>query len=110
MLARTNRRPEPSEPADAVAVEGNLHDEILVECRNRGWIAFHGSMAHRTYRTEGEPDFIILAAAGRTIAVECKARMGKLSPAQIGIIAWAKKLGHTIHVVRSMAEFREAIK
>lgn len=95
---------------DAVENEGDLHDEIMDECNRRGWIAFHGSMAHRAHRTEGEPDFIIFADAGRVFAVECKSRTGKLSTAQLGIIAWAKKLGHTVYVVQSMSEFLECVK
>src|SRR5688572_4019426 len=88
-----------------VAKESELHADILAECKKRGWIAFHGSMAHSTYRTEGEPDFVILANNGRLIMIECKTRTGKLSPEQLGIQQWAAKLGHTIHVVRSMEEF-----
>jgi len=89
-----------------VAREASLHEEIYDECRCRGWIALHGSMAARTHRTLGEPDFVILAAGGRVLFVECKARGGKLSPAQAALKHHAEKLGHTIHVVRSLAEFR----
>lgn len=109
MLARTNRRPE-STSTQGVEKEDTLHDEIMAECNRRGWIAFHGSMAHRARRTSGEPDFHIYADRGRVFTIECKSRTGKLSTAQLGIIAWAKKLGHTVHVVQSMAEFMEAIK
>ena len=34
-----------------VARERTLHDQIFDECRSRGWVAFHGSMAARTHRT-----------------------------------------------------------
>lgn len=87
--------------------EDPLHGDILEECQRRGWIVFHGSMAHRTYRTPGEPDFVILADGGATILVEAKTRTGKLSTEQLGIQAWAKKLDHTIHVVRSIEEFHK---
>jgi hypothetical protein len=85
--------------------EADLHAQIFNECRRRGWIAFHGSMSERTHRTAGEPDFIILTDDKRALMVECKTRTGKLSIAQQGMIAHAAKLGHTIHVVRSMEEF-----
>jgi hypothetical protein len=85
--------------------ESDLHEEILAECRRRQWIAFHGSMAHKTFRTEGEPDFVILAHGGKMFLVEAKTTTGKLSPAQLGIHAWANKLGHEVHVVRSISEF-----
>jgi len=85
--------------------EADLHSEIFNECRRRGWIAFHGSMSERTHRTAGEPDFVILADSGRLLMVECKTATGKLSTEQQAMIAHAKKLGHTIHVVRSISEF-----
>jgi len=62
-------------------------------------------MAHRTHRTEGEPDFIILCDGGKTLLVECKDRTGKVSPKQACVIAHASKLGHCVNVVRSMEEF-----
>jgi hypothetical protein len=98
------RKPAPEVPG-ATKDERKLHEYILADCKRRGWIALHGSMAHRTFRTEGEPDFIVFASGGRVIAAECKAAKGKLSPAQAGLIAWADKLGHTIHVVRSNDEW-----
>jgi hypothetical protein len=88
--------------------EADIHSGILDECRRRGWIAFHGSMAHRTKRTEGEPDFIILADK-RILLVECKRPGGKLSPEQNAIKFWAEKLGHKIHVVYSHADFIKVI-
>ena len=90
---------------DAVARESALHEQIFTECRRRGWIALHGSMAERTCRTLGEPDFVILADGGRVLFVECKSRMGKLSPAQFALKHHAEKLGHTVHVVRSLEDF-----
>jgi hypothetical protein len=85
--------------------EAELHEEIFSECRRRGWIALHGSMAERTCRTLGEPDFVILADGGRVLFVECKSRTGKLSPAQAALKHHAEKLGHKVHVVRSFEEF-----
>lgn len=93
----------------AVSREAELHEEVFAECRRRGWIALHGSMAERTCRTLGEPDFVILADGGRVLFVECKTRTGKLSPAQAALKFHAEKLGHTVHVVRSMEEFFEVL-
>ena len=90
---------------DAVARESDLHEAVFDECRRRCWIALHGSMAERTCRTLGEPDFVILADGGRVLLVECKSRTGKLSPAQFALKHHAEKLGHTVHVVRSLEEF-----
>jgi hypothetical protein len=90
---------------NGVSREASLHEEIYDECRRRGWIALHGSMAERTCRTLGEPDFVILADGGRVRFVECKSRTGKLSPAQAALKHHAERLGHTVHVVRSLEEF-----
>lgn len=95
--------------ASAVSDEALLHNQIISECKRRGWIAFHGSMAHSTFRTEGEPDFVILADGGKVFLIECKTAKGKLSPAQLGIKAWAKRLGSEIHVCRSFADFLDVV-
>src|SRR5512137_685484 len=89
--------------------ERELHEEIFDECRRRGWVALHGSMAERTCRTLGEPDFVILADGGRVFFVECKSRSGRLSPAQAALKHHAEKLGHTVHVVRSMEDFLQLL-
>lgn len=102
-----NSQPQRSAAGLGVASEEGLHDEIFFECRRRGWLAFHGSMAAATHRTMGEPDFVILVPAGHLLLVECKSRIGKLSPAQLAIKAHAEKLGHTVHIVRSFQEFLE---
>jgi hypothetical protein len=96
---------QPSLRTCGVPREAELHEEIFDECRRRGWIALHGSMAERTCRTLGEPDFVILADGGRVLFVECKSRSGKLSPAQAALKHHAEKLGHTVHVVRSVGDF-----
>jgi hypothetical protein len=93
-----------------VSREAELHEAIFDECRRRGWIALHGSMAERTCRTLGEPDFVVLADGGRVLFVECKSRTGKLSPAQAALKFHAETLGHTVHVVRSMKDFLEVAK
>ena len=89
--------------------EADLHEAIFDECRRRSWIALHGSMAERTCRTLGEPDFVILAEGGRVLFVECKSRTGKLSPAQVALKHHAWKLGHPVQVVRSMEQFLELL-
>lgn len=95
--------------ANAVTDESELHDEIIEYCKDRRWIYFHGSMAHATKRTKGEPDFIILADR-RVFFIECKSKTGKPSTEQLGVIQWAATLGHTIHVVTSMDQFRRIVQ
>lgn len=92
-------------PENAVTVEKDLHYDIIEECKRRGWIYFHGSLAHKAMRTVGEPDFTILADKGRVFFVEAKTRQGKLSTEQLGLKMWAGKLGHQIQTVYSMEEF-----
>ena len=91
--------------AASAAKEVDLHNSIISYCKSHGYVYFHGSMAHKAMRVPGEPDFILLLPAGRVLLVEAKTRTGKLSPRQLGLKLWAEKLGHTIHVVRSMDEF-----
>lgn len=109
-LAHEAKHNPQAKPTGGVSDESELHREIIAECKRRGWICFHGSMAHKTFRTAGEPDFQIFADGGRTFLIECKTATGKLTTEQQGIIAWAKKLEHTIHVVRSFEEFLYAIR
>lgn len=91
-------------PADAVTDESELHADIRAECRRRGWMCFGGDMSHRTRRVAGEPDFVI-AAYGRVYFVECKTRVGKLCAVQVAVAAALSRLGHTVHIVRSMSDF-----
>lgn len=112
ILARLNRnkvREKISPPADE-GREADLHDAIISECRRRGWVFLHGSMATATHRTAGEPDFTIAADDGQTFYIECKSRIGKLSPAQSAMKAHLEKLGHQYHVVRSLEEFLEIVQ
>lgn len=90
--------------------ERDLHDAIIQECKNRGWICFHGSMAHRAHRTLGEPDFQILGNSGKFWLIEAKTQAGKLSVEQQGMVKWCEILGHKMHVVRSFEEFIETIQ
>jgi hypothetical protein len=90
---------------EAVEREMDLHDEILRECARRSWIAIHPRMDMASTVRIGTPDFLVLANDGRMLMVECKNRLGKLSPDQQAFKAWAERLGHTIHICRSFAHF-----
>ena len=103
--ARRKVNSERLEVLEGCEKEKELHEHIRQECLRRGWMAFHGSMAHRAYRTPGEPDYVILCHERSLLMVECKTRTGKLSTEQLGVAAWAAKLGHQIHTVRSFDEF-----
>ncbi len=92
-------------PSVPFETESDLHNQIIDYCKSKGWQYLHGSMAHRSRRTLGEPDFLVLADRGRLLMVECKTKTGKLSMEQQGFIAHAAKNGHVVHVVKSMEEF-----
>jgi hypothetical protein len=109
MLARTSpRRFNPA--ADAVEDESPLHADIIAYCKNKGWRYIHSRMDQPPTVGSGVCDFIIAADTGRVFWIECKSKSGKLTMEQTVFIAWLSKLGHTVSVVTSMAEFREAIK
>lgn len=101
------RSPQAPVPSDAVERESDLQDAIIDDCIRRGWQAFYSRMDRSTRRPAGEMDFVIQADGGRTIYVECKAKAGKMSEAQLGVAAHAAKLGHTVHVVRSLQQWTQ---
>lgn len=98
--------PGPAIPNDAVEREDKLQKDIRDFCKRMGWLCLCGSMAHKTKRTIGEPDFTILMNNGRTLFIEAKAKKGVHSSAQLRFRANASALGHIVHEVRSMRQFR----
>jgi hypothetical protein len=85
------------------------------ECRRRGWLVIHSRMDRKTTTDCGVCDFIIFTditvevndwfKVYITLLIEAKSKQGKLSPSQLAFAAHAKKMGHTIQVVRSFEEF-----
>ena len=111
MLTRTQKRSQVEQDVtEGVNRESDLHHAIIDYCRASGWVYLHGSMAEATHRTSGEADFVICADGGRVFFVECKSKIGKLSPAQLAMKCHLEKLGHVYSVVRNMEQFREAIQ
>jgi hypothetical protein len=87
--------------------ESRLQADIKAECLRRGWLVLSGTMNRKTHRTVGEPDLIILCDQGRVLLIECKDKDGKVTQEQGALHAWADKLGHEVHVVRSLERFIE---
>jgi hypothetical protein len=89
--------------------EADLHEYVRQICNERGWLLLTGSMAHKTHRTKGEPDCIVVMPR-KVWFVELKNKTGKLSNAQLGVKAHLEKLGHTLYVLRSKEEIDSVIR
>lgn len=104
--ARMYGRMQRALPASPPVIdESDLHNQIIDYCNSKGWGYLHGSMAARTHRTLGEPDFVILANGSQLRIVECKSKTGKLSKDQQAFAAQARRNGHVVYVVHNMEEF-----
>lgn len=93
---------------DAVAAgqELELHNEIIKECRRRGWNQYvHSNPVKKATNQPGTPDFIIPADAGRTLWIECKTVKGALSKDQRKFRDGLVARGHEFYVVRSLRRF-----
>ncbi len=110
MASRNRDHNKNIENLQKIVNERDLHERIICHCEFKRWQYLHGAMSRRTFRTVGEPDFIILADAGRVFFVECKSKNGKLSEEQLAFKFHAELNGHKIYIVRSMEEFLEAVK
>lgn len=105
------RKPIKEDTTEGVApgTEAALHDAILEECNRRRWVVVRSRMDVRATTGPGTPDFLIFATFPSAYMVEAKTRTGKLSTAQRGFIMQVERLGWTVHVVRSLQQFIEAV-
>lgn len=87
-----------------------LHEQALEYCKSKGWLVFHGSMAHSAFRTLGEPDLIVCMDNGQVLFAEFKKGTAKLTKDQQAVIAWLTKLGHRTVIARSLEDFVRATK
>lgn len=87
--------------------ELTLHTQIIAELRRRGWTFVYHDPTRRTGATLGCPDFIIYAAEGRVLNVECKTENGKLSADQEKFRDGVVAQGHSFFVVRSLKRFNQ---
>ena len=122
ILARQGKQPEKSK--SGVDRESELHAQIIKECMKRGWPFIHNRMDRMSTSTIGAPDFVILGVySSRGVTqffdrtnspeiylIECKTRTGKLSVEQLGFQRMAERIGHRVHVVRSLEEFLKVIE
>lgn len=89
--------------------ESDLHNDIAAYCRSKGWVVVSSRFGKPSMNKAGVADFIIFASNGRVIVAEAKTRTGKQSSEQKGFQMMLEINGHRYHLVRSMADFLEAI-
>lgn len=111
MLSRCerNRLRDTPPPDDAVELESPLQDEIRRVCEGNRWPYHWSRMDKKTRTKKGLADFVIFRA-GKVYAIECKTRTGKRTPEQLAYALLMEREGFTVHIVRSMSEFWEAME
>lgn len=100
-------------PAGAVLDEIPLHNEIIKDCNAHWpkWKYIHANPSEPSGIQTGAPDFpIIYLPGGKFIIVECKAKGGKLRPEQLAFKVELEMIGHRVHVVYSMDDYRAALR
>lgn len=107
--ARINPPSEGERAGVADGEEGDLQQDILDEIARRGWWAMWSRMDKPTTFEKGTPDFVIFAQFPNAYLIEAKTRNGKRSLDQDRVAARARRLGWTVHVVRTLQQFNEAV-
>ena len=98
--------------ADRETGKGGLHEQIMDYCNAQWprWKFIHSRTDQKSTVAVGSHDFTVFLPGGRVVCVEAKAKGGKLSNEQL---AWAKELsmlGHGVHVVFSLEEFKRVVE
>lgn len=111
-VAKTSAPAAPVNPAERETGKGGLHEQIMEFCDAQWprWKFIHSRTDQKSTVEVGSHDFTIFLPNGKTLCVECKAKGGKLSNEQL---AWAKELsmlGHGVHVVFSLEEFKKVVE
>lgn len=111
---QARRAPKAAPTGEGVEREADLHDQIERELKRRSWYYVHSRMDRATTQRKGVVDFIIavpgkLDVAPRTLWLEAKGKRTKITPEQIGALAWLDRDGHETAIVRSLPEFLAVI-
>lgn len=87
--------------------ESKLHRQIIAHCAAQWprWKTIHARMDKPSGIEVGAHDFTVFLPAGRTVCIECKKKDAKLSFEQMAWRTEMERLGHTVFIVRSFAEF-----
>lgn len=99
---------KPAVQAEREVGHGGLQEQIRAFCAEQWpkWLVIQARSDQRSTIAVGAHDFTVFLPGGRLLCVETKAKGKKQTPEQL---AWAKQmemLGHTVHVCRSLDEFR----
>jgi len=89
--------------------ESEIHDQIIAECRVKGWYFIHSRTDKRTTTAIGVPDFVICLPNGVTWFIEVKRPKEKPKLAQMAVGVMLEHLGHHYAVVHSLSELLEII-
>lgn len=114
--AKNKPKREPDATPEAFyGKESELHSQIEEELKRRQWLYIHSRTDKRTTTAKGIPDFAIFPRLShnddrRAVFVECKTRLGKLTPEQQAFKVVAEISGYGFHVCRTFQEFLKAIE
>ena len=91
--------------------EAKLHQDIMDWCDSQWprWKFIHSRMDMKSTIGKGVNDFTVFGQFPLCILVECKKKDGKLDDDQRNWAHELKLLGWTVHVVRSIEEFKDII-
>lgn len=96
----------------AVDEEGKLHQEIMAYCDSQWprWKYIHARMDKPSCIQKGANDITAFLPGGNVLCIECKKRGGKLDPDQLAWKLEMEMVGHKVHVVYCMDDFRNVLK
>lgn len=86
-------------------LEKSIERSIVNWCKKQGLQCYKVALINQ----RGWPDRLIPLPGNVSVWLEIKTDVGRLSPQQKVIHAELAKLGHTVHVVRSLQEAQDAI-
>jgi RecB family endonuclease NucS len=75
----------------------------------KGWMYFHMPGAAAVGNPRGWPDLLCFGPRGRLVLIELKTGTGKVSAEQHKRFVSLDRIGHFVHVCRSVADVRRAI-
>jgi len=107
-LASKAKQPKAGDDAVPAGGETKLQREIKDFCnaQHPQWKFINPRSDVESTIAEGAQDFTIFLPGGRVVCIECKTKTGKLSIDQLAWRHQMEALGHTVHLVRSMNDFR----